>query len=204
MERGIRPIFPLPIFLDKAEGNEYTDIQKELTTMKSKLNFNDHGSHMILNENPFESNFLIEHECHHSVNFINKTVDRFITSLHGENNLGRWVIIESWMTKTLKSRYVREHCHGGADISGVYYLDTNGKDGNLLFTNPYSNLLSNMFIHDIADKDLNMPLENGLIMLWPGHMKHRTLMNETDHERFSLSFNINFGKKGFGIPTTLN
>ena len=152
----IKPVFPLPVFLDKAEENEYADLQKELTTMKSKLNFNDHGSHMILNENPFESNFLIEHGCHHSINFINKTVDKFIRALYGKNNLGKWVIVESWMTKTIKGRCAREHCHGGADISGVYYLDTNGKDGNLIFTNINSNLCCNMLLLDLVDQDMRM------------------------------------------------
>ena len=201
----IKPVFPLPVFLDKAEENEYADLQKELTTMKSKLNFNDRGIHMILNENPFESNFLIEHECSHSLNFINKSVTKFITSLYGENKFDRLMIIESWMTRTIKGRCAREHCHGDADISGVYYLDTNGKDGNLLFTNPYSNLSCNMLLLDLVDQDMRMPyLENGMISLWPGQLKHRTLVNETDHERVSVSFNITLGKKGFGIPTISN
>jgi uncharacterized protein (TIGR02466 family) len=208
MERGIKPIFPLPIFLDKAEGNEYTAIQKELTTVKSKLNFNDKwydGGGWMLSENPFESNFLIEHGCHHSINFINKTVDKFIRDLYGKNHLGKWVIAESWMTKTIKGKCAREHCHGAADISGVYYLDTNGKDGNLIFTNINSNLGSNMLLLDLVDHDMRMPyLENGMIALWPGQLKHRTLVNETDHERISVSFNITLGKKGFGIPTTSN
>ena len=200
----IKPVFPLPVFLDKAEENEYADLQKELTTMKSKLNFNDRGIHMILNENPFESNFLIEHECSHSLNFINKSVTKFITSLYGENKFDRLMIIESWMTRTIKGRCAREHCHGDADISGVYYLDTNGKDGNLVFTNPNSNLLCNKLLYDLVSKDIELPLENGLIALWPAQLKHRTEENKTAHERVSVSFNIILGKKGFGMPTIPN
>ena len=139
---GIQPIFPLPIFLDEAEGSEYVDIQKELTDTKHTLKFNDSGSYMILNENPFNSNFLIESGCHHSIKFINKTVDKFVTSLYGEydKDIFKWEILESWMTKTIKGRCAREHSHGSYDISGVYYLDTNGNDGNLIFTNTNHNL----------------------------------------------------------------
>ena len=199
---GIQPIFPLPIFLDEAEGSEYTDIQKELTDTKHTLKFNDSGSYMILNENPFNSNFLIESGCHHSIKFINKTVDKFVTSLYGEydKDIFKWEILESWMTKTIKGKCAREHCHGAADISGVYYLDTNGQDGNLVLVNSHNHLESNMFLNELVSKDTVMPLENGLIFLWPGQLKHYTLTNKTDHERISISFNINLRRKGFGLP----
>ena len=208
MERGLNAIFPLPIFLDQAEGTEYQSIQKELTTTKSKLIFNDTGSHLILNDDPFNSHFLSSYECNHTLNFINKTVDKFLTSLYGDynkNNTVKWMIIESWMTKTIKGRSAREHSHGGVDISGVYYLDTNGSDGNLILSNIHSHLQGNILLYELINKgDIRMPLENGMIFLWPGQMKHRTLTNETDHERISLSFNIFLNRKGFGIPTSLN
>ena len=197
---GIHPIFPLPIFLDEAEGSEYTDIQKELTDTKHTLKFNDSGSYMILNENPFNSNFLIEFGCHHSIKFINKTVDKFVTSLYGEydKDIFKWAIIESWMTKTIKGRCAREHSHGSYDISGVYYLDTNGNDGNLIFTNINHNLEGNMLLNKLLiNGDVAMPLKNGTIFLWPGQLRHKTLINETDHERISISFNITISKKVF-------
>ena len=195
---GIQPIFPLPIFLDEAEGSEYTDIQKELTDTKHTLKFNDSGSYMILNENPFNSNFLIESGCHHSIKFINKTVDKFVTSLYGEydKDIFKWEILESWMTKTIKGRCAREHSHGSYDISGVYYLDTNGNDGNLIFTNINHNLEGNMLLNKLLiNGDVAMPLKNGTIFLWPGQLRHKSLINETDHERISISFNITISRK---------
>ena len=198
LDMGINPIFTQPKFLDEAEGSEYTDIQKELTDTKHTLKFNDSGSYMILNENPFNSNFLIESGCHHSIKFINKTVDKFVTSLYGEydKDIFKWEILESWMTKTIKGRCAREHSHGSYDISGVYYLDTNGNDGNLIFTNTNHNLESNMLLHKlIRNGDAAMPLKNGKIFLWPGQLRHKTLINETDHERISISFNIAISRK---------
>ena len=200
LDMGINPIFPLPIFLDEAEGSEYTDIQKELTDTKHTLKFNDSGSYMILNENPFNSNFLIESGCHHSIKFINKTVDKFVTSLYGEydKDIFKWAILESWMTKTIKGRCAREHSHGSYDISGVYYLDTNGNDGNLILCNMHNQLQGNMLLCQIIEKgDIKLPLETGMIFLWPGQLKHYTLENQTDHERVSVSFNINLSRKGF-------
>ena len=70
MERGLNAIFPLPMFCNQAEGSEYESIQKELTTVKSKLKFNDTGiNHMILNDNPFRSFTLLGRDCLHSKSF---------------------------------------------------------------------------------------------------------------------------------------
>ena len=38
----------------------------------------------------------------------------------------------------------------------------------------------------------HLPLENGVIALWPSVLLHNTEPNETDHERISASFNIKF------------
>ena len=205
MERGINPVFPLPIFVDQAEGSEYELIQKELTTVKSKLKFNDTGdNHMILNDDPFRSHFLSQYKCSHTLNLINNTIKSYIDSLYGGYPLYGWVIIESWMTKTLKGRGARHHSHGLSDISGVYYLDTNGQDGNLILVNSHNHLESNMLLNELVSKDISMPLKNGNIFLWPGQLKHYTVVNKTDHERISVSFNISLTRKGFGqVPAAI-
>ena len=198
MEKGLNHIFPLPLFLDQAEGSEYELIQKELTTVKSKLKFNDTGSHMILNDDPFRSHFLSQYKCSHTLNFLNSSIKSYINSLYGESNI-KWKVIESWMTKTITGRSSREHSHNQVDISGVYYLDTNGKDGSLVMNNVHPHLLSNALLSEIYDGDLQLPLENGIIMLWPGQLRHRTQVNETYHERISISFNVILERKGMSL-----
>ena len=198
MERGLNAIFPLPIFLDQAEGTEYQSIQKELTDVRSKLIFNDTGSHMILNDDPFRSHFLSQYKCSHTLNFINSSIKSYINSLYGEYNI-KWKVIESWMTKTITGRSSREHSHNQVDISGVYYLDTNGKDGSLVMNNVHPHLLSNALLSEIYDGGLQLPLENGIIMLWPGQLRHRTQVNETHHERISISFNVILERKGMSL-----
>ena len=198
MEKGLNHIFPLPLFLDQAEGTEYQSIQKELTDVRSKLIFNDTGSHMILNDDPFRSHFLSQYKCSHTLNFINSSIKSYINSLYGEYNI-KWKVIESWMTKTITGRSSREHSHNQVDISGVYYLDTNGKDGSLVMNNVHPHLLSNALLSEIYDGGLQLPLENGIIMLWPGQLRHRTQVNETHHERISISFNVILERKGMSL-----
>ena len=198
MKRGLNAIFPLPLFIDQAEGTEYQSIQKELTDVRSKLIFNDTGSHMILNDDPFRSHFLSQYKCSHTFNFINSSIKSYINSLYGESNI-KWKVIESWMTKTITGRSSREHSHNQVDISGVYYLDTNGKDGSLVMNNVHPHLSSNALLSEIYDRRLQLPLENGIIMLWPGQLRHRTQVNETHHERISISFNVILERKGMSL-----
>ena len=198
MEKGLNHIFPLPLFIDQAEGSEYQSIHKELTDERSKLIFNDTGSHMILNDDPFRSHFLSQYKCSHTLNFINSSIKSYINSLYGKSNI-KWKVIESWMTKTITGRSSREHSHNQVDISGVYYLDTNGKDGSLVMNNVHPHLLSNALLSEIYDGDLQLPLENGIIMLWPGQLRHRTQVNETHHERISISFNVILERKGMSL-----
>jgi len=187
--RGLNSIFPIPIFIDKAEGSEYTAIQEELTIARNKIKFNDTGSNMVLNDNPFENNILNDYQCNHTLNFINKNIKSYIDSLYSKSSV-KWEVINAWMTKTLNGRSSREHHHGHTNISGVYYLDTNGNDGTLVFPNIHSHLAANILLEGIVEKDVTMPLGNGIIILWPGQLRHRTQVNETDHERISISFNI--------------
>ena len=200
MQKGLNAIFPLPFFIEQAEGSEYQSIQRELTEVKSKLKFNDTGINMILNDDPFHSHFLSSYQCNHTLNFINNNIKSYIDSLYGDSNVNRWKVIESWMTKTLTGRSAREHNHNEYDISGVYYLDTNGKDGNLVLNNVHPHLVANGLLTDLFKYgDLKLPLENGIMMLWPSQLRHRTLVNQTDHERISISFNAILEREGMTL-----
>ena len=96
------------------------------------------------------------------------------------------------MTRTTKGKYIHQHDHGNYDISGVYYLKTNGEDGQLYFPSPHRLLAGNFIISRIVDYYQHLPLENGVIAMWPSVLLHNTEPNQTDHERISASFNIKF------------
>ena len=79
-------------------------------------------------------------------------------------------------------------------------MDTNGKDGNLVLNNVHPHLVANGLLTDVYKYgDLELPLENGIIMLWPSQLRHRTLVNQTDHERISISFNVILERKGMTL-----
>ena len=198
---NIQSIFPVPIYMDKAEGENFKLIQEELLSITEKIEFSQRkgwnkDTHM-LNKDPFSTNFLFDNNCQNTVRFIYESATEYVQNIAGHPDY-QYSIIESWITKTLKGQYAHEHHHGATDISGVYYINTNGEDGNLIFDNIHSQMAGN-FVFSSLVFDHKLPLENGLLILWPGLLRHRTHVNTTDNERLSLSFNIMIGRKGFVV-----
>ena len=162
----------------------------------SQVNGWSHDTHM-LSPDPFNSNIVVDNKCSNFLDFLEDTLTEYIETITGEVEFG-YEIQESWFTKTLKGKYAHEHHHGYADISGVYYINTNQEDGNLVFDNIHSQMAGNYVFANLPGKQ-PMPLQNGLLILWPGPIKHGTWENRTDNERMSLSFNIFMGRKGYRI-----
>tara|TARA_Y100000748_G_scaffold258753_1_gene225875 strand:+ start:271 stop:927 length:657 start_codon:yes stop_codon:yes gene_type:complete len=192
-------IFPIPVYCNKAEGTVFDDIQKELKDTCDKLEFSQvkhwtRDTHE-LNLDPFERNLIEEYELTHFKKFITEGVEDYLKQVT-EYDWFPFIITNCWVTKTKKGHYAHEHHHGYADISGVYYLNTNGEDGNLQFDQIHSNMSGNFVFGTLPSKQA-APLENGLLMLWPGPLKHGTQTNNTDNERISFSFNILLARPGF-------
>tara|TARA_Y100000766_G_scaffold102182_1_gene87445 strand:+ start:653 stop:1297 length:645 start_codon:yes stop_codon:yes gene_type:complete len=192
---GIQAMFPLPVFIDKASGTEFEDIDNELTDLVKKIEFSQRpgwnsDTHM-LSPDPFNKNILTEYDCKNFLQYLEKSIHRYVSPILRIKF--EYCLNASWLTKTIKGKYAQEHHHGTADISGVYYVDTNGNDGALRFDNIHSHACANPLIA-LLPGQTHMPLETGIIMLWPGYLKHGTAPNPTDHERISLSFNIVLGR----------
>ena len=193
---GVYPWFPTPVYI---EGSNDETIQKELLEVYNKLEFSQiegWSPHTHeLNQYPFGRNILKEYECYNFLDFLDSHIKRYLQAIGFEGQYGpnqeQYVIDGAWFTKTKKGKYAHIHNHGSNDLSGVYYLQTNGKDGNLIFKSIHEYLQSN-YIFEHTVEDISLPVEKGLIALWPGILNHGTQVNETDHERISLSFNIQF------------
>ena len=200
-EEGILGLFPIPIMIREAKGERFKNIQKELLGVVENTEFSQQkgwtdDTHM-LSKDPFNSNIIVDNGCNYFLDFLEEILMEYIQTITGNSEFG-WDLQESWITKTLKGKYAHEHHHGYSDISGVYYIKTNSEDGNLVFDNIHSQMAGNYIFANLPGKQ-PMPLKEGLLMLWPGPIKHGTWVNNTDNERVSLSFNIFMGRKGYRI-----
>tara|TARA_B100001173_G_C15996259_1_gene551230 strand:+ start:64 stop:747 length:684 start_codon:yes stop_codon:yes gene_type:complete len=195
--------FTTPIYYVKPKDeDEYDLIQEELMNVHENTEYQQpeffpkSASHE-LTPNPFGSNVIKKYNCHNFLEFLKREVKDFLGSLDYTNPM-EYLIDASWITKTTKGKFALEHTHGATDISGVYYIKTNEQDGNLFFKDPNERSVGNLLM-DLTVQQNVAPLQQGLLILWPGYLSHGTFANETDHERLSISFNIKFTRRGFTI-----
>ena len=129
---GMMGLFSIPIILKQAKGEQFENIQEELLSIVNEVEFSQikgwsRDTHM-LSPNPFESNIIVDNKCSNFLDFLEESLSEYIETITGGGEFG-YEIQESWFTKTLNGKYAHEHHHGYADISGVYYINTNSEDG---------------------------------------------------------------------------
>ena len=195
------PLNPIPLYVTKVVGEKFNDIQKELLEVCNNTKFekikNWDTFSLSLTCEPFESNLLKEKKCVHSLKFIKESVKEYLQNVGFEYPPAPLAMPNSWITKTQKNEYAHIHTHQGSHISGVYYIKTNGIDGNLYFPNIHRSLASNPIIGCSTEETL-APLETGILMLFPSDLCHGVKENKTDNVRYSLSFDICINE--FNVP----
>ena len=103
-------------------------------------------------------------------------------------------IKQSWCNISNRDAFQHFHVHGDMDLSGVYYHQTNGNDGDIVFRNPS---LVNRF-HKLTyniDNSVNYKPEVGKILLFPSFLEHAVFHNNSDDKRISISFNVTVNLK---------
>ena len=99
-----------------------------------------------------------------------------------------------WINKNLKNDYNSMHVHPNCSFSGVYYLKTIDKGGELVFSNNdiSSSFNENSLFFQNPEFDnlfIVTPQKNNFI-LFPSHLQHYVKPNQTEESRISASFNI--------------
>ena len=199
----VQPAFSTPIYLQKAFDDQYETIQKELWDTYNSLEFyhneieNDHDLSLSEDGSLFTDNVLKRYNCINFLSFIHNNLMQFLNEL-GYSGQRQYFIQHSWFTRTVKGQHAPLHYHGSSDISGVYYLQTNQKDGDLIFYSPHKELVSS-FLYSVVDGKQGLCPDEGLLAFWPGLLYHTTETNMTDSERISVSFNIQITRDGFTL-----
>tara|TARA_B100001564_G_scaffold224383_1_gene189169 strand:- start:11009 stop:11728 length:720 start_codon:yes stop_codon:yes gene_type:complete len=192
-------IFPTPVYSKQLLGSKQSEINQELYSVykpdemvKNTHTYNHTSSHQVSCDE--EGHMFATNIVKETPKFTKFLQDHFLDYLFqlGMVNPIPFAITESWFTKTSKGEHAPIHAHGNSDISGVYYLQTNGNDGELVIKNPMNCTNNNiiMFLNSMKWGEKRMPLKPGLLLLWPAFLEHGTYLNQTPEDRISFSFNI--------------
>ena len=106
--------------------------------------------------------------------------------------------MQMWLNINKPGDFNTKHNHPGSDLSGVFWVKSLQKSGNLTFHSP--NFMTQFgqinSIKDEIGKKLFItptieiePLE-GVIVLFPSDLTHAVQKNNSDEDRISVSFNI--------------
>ena len=202
----VHNLFPTPVYMKQALGSTQKEINEELfnlydpsSMVKNTHTYNHTSSHEVSCDeegNMFATNIV--KQTPKFTSFLEKCIANFLGELGMRHHIP-YAVTESWFTRTTQGKHAPVHSHGNSDISGVYYLQTNGADGELAIRNPLNNSNGNLlyFLTNMAHGEKKMPLKTGLLMMWPATLEHSTYINQTPTDRISISFNITVSRPPF-------
>ena len=130
------------------------------------------------------------------VDYISGAVDNVFSYLDLVENA--FFITGCWANVASPSAHHRPHTHGNNYLSGVYYVQVTEGARSIEFSDPrpQTRIISppcnaesvrtrNVVSHKVRE---------GMMILFPAWLSHSVPMNESDHERISISFNIMFNQ----------
>jgi uncharacterized protein (TIGR02466 family) len=193
----VEPLFPVPLYVCQVQDK--TNIQNECLTALNKFGANffskspvvDPISHS-LSDPTFTSNLIEDINLTHLEAEIKKQVTNYLLQL-GHRQIQNFRIVASWMTHTAPNEYTPVHDHASADLSGVYYIKTNGNDGDIFFMDPNPAMNATYCFSTLPKRYAHNPVE-GKMIIFPGWLLHGVNSNQTEDVRISISFNILFDR----------
>ena len=189
----IENVFPTPIY-STIIHNLY-EVQDEIDNKISGVKFTcpeNWGKTHLLSTTTFGDNIIDDLNLVNTKNTIEEHLKVYCNEIEFQfKNYS----MNSWFTLFEKNNYAHIHTHSYYDVSGCYYYQTNGDDGDIFFESP--NLASSnsyCYTRKYGDRWRHKP-KVGKLILFPSWLPHGVLTNETDSKRISLAFNILFNRE---------
>jgi len=189
MKNSIQGLFATPVYFSKIDNVD--ELKDEFNTVMNDFHFYETPEmwgmpHKITTLN-FEDNIIEKHNMMKIKRVIDDNLKLFLDSVKVPNYP---YFMTAWISSYDKGEYAPVHNHLNADLSGVYYYETNQSDGNIFFVTPSLVMTSSIF-HKLSD-NFHVTPEEGKLLIFPGWLQHGVTTNTTAHNRKSLAFNIYF------------
>ena len=204
MINSLHQLFSTPIYEYQGAKQEIFLVQDEIKKIFPKILENDKFENQLGWNDGVQTNIkdrfnTIEHynlSC--LFGYIEKHIKNYLSLVNFRNHKDIFMA-HSWANITEIGQGQSSHQHEDSVISGSYYYQTTGEDGDFVFENPnpYTSLELFPFSNSI-DNYVNVKPSIGKIILFPGWLKHKVNINQTNSTRISFSFNYLYdnSKKG--------
>jgi len=99
-------------------------------------------------------------------------------------------ISNSWANINDKGAWNAPHGHAGCWYSGVFYIQADGDEGDLHMIDTSEKVLNDFPPCQRTNTSWRFPPTSGQLVLFPSGAMHMVEPNQTEKERYSISFNI--------------
>ena len=188
--------FSTYVYSDMVEPEKKNVIQEELLNtfhiledtngFKKRWTIDTHS----LSDTTFSKNIINDYELTNFRKELDYHINAYLDALNFPHDR-TYKIDSSWMTLNRHKEHSRLHNHGSSDLSGVYYIQTNGEDGDLYFNTPAA-MWGTSYLTAHLHCDLYAKPAVGKIFLFPAGLMHGVTGNDTKDDRVSIAFNISF------------
>jgi len=189
----IFPLFSTPVYKTEILFNE-----KEQYFLKNKLdkiNYLKYDS-----DNGYstkQKNILNISSLFNIKRQINDHVNKYVFETLCLNKIDLY-ITSSWINLHQKGNYAQPHIHQNSIFSGVLYLEVpNENCGQITFHFPFQlpTFTSNTIYPGVKNRNIynshswSFNPKSGDLLIFPSHLMHDVGINQSDQNRYSLSFN---------------
>lgn len=198
-------IFGTPLIVSKDNNdllnNFYKIIKehkKETENFTNQINADPHKKNYVSNTDGYTSfykgSLLNNQKFKEIISYLNEKIIKILEEKEKISNFDLdWM--DCWYTIYYKGNNVEEHFHPNSIISGVFYLKCPENCGNIIFFDTnyhYKNFCLNTsplktFTYP---KSFSLKPEEGMLVLFPSWLTHKTEINMSDDERVIIAFNI--------------
>ena len=202
---ALQLLFPTPLLHEKAEGEIFDAIQKEILDCVNKIK-EDYDyeslsdvSDMVQKQRSTtqDNNVIKKYNLFNFWNFMTGYVEKYIDTCEWaylDKRPAEIDMTDSWINvQKTKTQYA--HIHPYHQLSGVYYHTIKDNMGAIRFQNPNPYMSFMQFPEGpLSPNSLSLQPEEGTLIIFPSWLQHGTLRNISNEERISLSFNINISQ----------
>ena len=210
-ERKIIPIFPQLLYQDQTSDFEkvrdgmieyaYNQEKKEKEDGIIASEISNRGGWQTSNPNFFttDESFQVY------FNWITEKMKEYIDFMDFDLSQGFDVVLKTmWFNINRKGNYNISHHHPNSQISGVLWIKTPPDCGMIGFENPQE--YDEYVFHTLQKQKLideyfscgnyKVVPKEGMMIMFPAHMRHYVQENKSDEDRISLAFNIQLSNVG--------
>lgn len=201
MPTVIEALFPTPVYVHRPQWGEIFLVQQEIDNRWEEIVASDQFETPNGWEDNVKTNIKTRYNSigHYKLNNLKNYIDKHVRNyVEGTQAIEPEPIYmaHSWANITTYNEYQKVHGHRESVVSGAYYYKTSGKDGDLVFHNPVPFVDLELFpLGEKVNKYISYTPCVGMIVLFPGWLKHEVERNPTHEPRITFSFNYVYDNK---------